>query len=46
MRKNNKERKCSICGSSRVEPVNRTPDGMTVVSCLSCGQRDKVPTEE
>lgn len=42
--RNYKERKCQICGSDRVEPVNITNDGMTMVVCMSCGTRDKVPT--
>jgi len=36
---------CPICGSSRTEPLNRTPGGNTRMSCRSCGSMYEVPTE-
>jgi transposase-like protein len=36
---------CPICGSSRVEPLNKTREGNTRMSCRSCECVYEVPTE-
>lgn len=36
---------CPFCESAKIEPVNRTADGVTKMSCMSCGQTFTVPTE-
>ena len=36
---------CPICGSSRVEPLNKTREGNTRMSCRSCECIYEVPTE-
>lgn len=36
---------CPVCESARIEPLNKTAEGNTRMSCLSCGHRFDVPTE-
>jgi transposase-like protein len=36
---------CPICRSSRVEPLNKTREGNTRMSCRSCGCVYEVPTD-
>ena len=36
---------CPICESAQIEPLNKTKDGNTRMSCRSCGHAFEVPTE-
>ena len=36
---------CPICESAKIEPLNKTRDGNTRMSCRSCGYVFEVPTE-
>ena len=36
---------CPICESAQIEPLNKSRDGNTCMSCRSCGYVFEVPTE-
>jgi transposase-like protein len=36
---------CPLCESARIEPLNKSADGITRMNCRSCGHTFNVPTE-